>query len=128
MKKTQVTSRQDRIADAITEFSGSVAFVHLHTLVFIWWIVTDGWPFSDPFPFGLLTMAVSLEAIFLSTFVLISQNRAAEKRKKIEDTQFILVRAVERQNERIIDIGNRHQEILERLENMTTEIHRKTLL
>jgi hypothetical protein len=39
-----------------------------------------------------------------------------------------LVRAVERQNERIIDIGNRHQEILERLENMTTEIHRKTLL
>jgi uncharacterized membrane protein len=72
-------SLQDRAADAITAFSGSMRFVYLHLVWFGLWIALNlGWlgvrPF-DPFPFGLLTMIVSLEAIFLSTFVLISQNR-----------------------------------------------------
>jgi uncharacterized membrane protein len=72
-------SGQDRAADAFTAFSGSMRFVYLHVVWFgLWVIVNLGWlgikPF-DPFPFGLLTMVVSLEAIFLSTFVLISQNR-----------------------------------------------------
>jgi uncharacterized membrane protein len=77
-------SLQDRIADQITRFSGSMLFVYLHAVWFGVWIpVNLGWldwigisPF-DPFPFGLLTMIVSLEAIFLSTFVLVSQNRQA---------------------------------------------------
>ena len=72
-------SRQDRAADAITAFSGSIPFVCVHVIWFGLWILLNlGWPGLrpfDPFPFGLLTMIVSLEAIFLATFVLISQNR-----------------------------------------------------
>lgn len=73
-------TRQDRVADWITTFSGSMAFVYLHVVWFgVWMAINLGFvhgvkPF-DPFPFGLLTMVVSLEAIFLSTFVLLSQNR-----------------------------------------------------
>jgi uncharacterized membrane protein len=72
-------STQERVADAVTAFAGSMAFVYLHMAWFGAWIVVNlGWlglhPF-DPYPFGLLTMIVSLEAIFLSTFVLVSQNR-----------------------------------------------------
>lgn len=71
--------RQEKVADSITDFSGSMWFVYLHTAWFIVWIVVNlKWtplPAFDPYPFGLLTMIVSLEAIFLSTFVLISQNR-----------------------------------------------------
>jgi uncharacterized membrane protein len=72
--------RQDRIADAATAFSGSLGFVYLHTGWFLVWLLLNLGAFGsaavfDPFPFGLLTLIVSLEAIFLSTFVLISQNR-----------------------------------------------------
>jgi uncharacterized membrane protein len=79
----QAQSVQDRIADAITLFSGRMIFVYVHIVWFGMWIVLNtGWvgvrPF-DAFPYGLLTMIVSLEAIFLSTFVLISQNRLSEE-------------------------------------------------
>jgi uncharacterized membrane protein len=75
-------SLQDKLADLITEFSGHVNFAYLHILWFAAWIAWNlgalgAKPF-DPYPFGLLTMIVSLEAIFLSTFVLISQNRMGE--------------------------------------------------
>jgi uncharacterized membrane protein len=71
---------QERIADAITAFAGSMRFVYLHIFWFgVWVLLNTGrlgvHPF-DPFPYSLLTMIVSLEAIFLSTFVLISQNRS----------------------------------------------------
>ncbi len=69
-------SLQNRMADRITQFAGSMAFVYWHVLWFVVWITLR----VEKFPFGLLTMIVSLEAIFLSTFVLISQNRADEKR------------------------------------------------
>lgn len=73
---------QERIADAFTRFSGSMGFVYLHIAWFAIWIaINDGMtsiPPFDPFPYGLLTMIVSLEAIFLSTFVLISQNRMSK--------------------------------------------------
>jgi uncharacterized membrane protein len=73
-------SLQDRVADVITHFSGSLAFVYLHALFFAVWIGANLWVGPqraiDPFPFPLLTLVVSLEAIFLSTFVLVSQNRA----------------------------------------------------
>jgi uncharacterized membrane protein len=80
-KFEQRKSLQDRVADLLTTFSGSMLFVYLHMLWFgVWVAINLGWlgikPF-DPFPFGLLTMIVSLEAIFLSTFVLISQNRTS---------------------------------------------------
>jgi uncharacterized membrane protein len=77
------TSVQDRLADAITFFSGRMFFVYLHIVWFGVWIVLNtrrvGVRPFDPFPYGLLTMVVSLEAIFLSTFVLISQNRLSEE-------------------------------------------------
>ena len=77
----QNRTMQDRIADWITAFTGSMAFLYFHIAWFGAWIVLNtGWfglTAFDPFPFGLLTMIVSLEAIFLSTFVLISQNRAS---------------------------------------------------
>ena len=70
---------QDRIADAMTFFSGRMIFVYVHLVWFSTWVLLNtgriGLPPFDPFPYGLLTMIVSLEAIFLSTFVLISQNR-----------------------------------------------------
>ena len=76
-------STLQRIADWIAWFSGSMAFLILGGLWFAVWIVINTLPTGvsqfDPFPFGLLTMIVSLEAIFLSCFVLISQNRQAEK-------------------------------------------------
>src|SRR3954469_15374072 len=79
----QSRTLQARLADAITSFSGRMLFIYLHILWFSIWIVANaGWwqlrPF-DPFPYGLLTMIVSLEAIFLSTFVLISQNRLSDE-------------------------------------------------
>ena len=74
-------SFQDHMADALTAFSGSMTFAYIHAAWFAVWVVINlGWtPIRkfDPFPFGLLTLIVSLEAIFLSTFVLISQNRQA---------------------------------------------------
>jgi uncharacterized membrane protein len=80
---------QDRVADWITAFSGSMFFVYLHVVWFAAWIVINrGWtpikPF-DPEPFGLLTLIVSLEAIFLATFVLVSQNRMTEVADKRAD-------------------------------------------
>jgi uncharacterized membrane protein len=76
-------SLQDKLADLITAFSGRVGFVYLHILWFAGWIAWNLGAFGakpfDPYPFGLLTMIVSLEAIFLSTFVLISQNRFGEE-------------------------------------------------
>jgi uncharacterized membrane protein len=72
----------ERIADAITTFSGRMFFVYIHVVWFAIWILANtghlGVPAFDPFPYGLLTMVVSLEAIFLSAFVLISQNRLSE--------------------------------------------------
>ncbi len=77
-------SLSERISDLITDFSGSMLFVWLHALWFgVWILLNVGLVHIphvsefDSFPFGLLTMIVSLEAIFLSTFVLISQNRMA---------------------------------------------------
>jgi uncharacterized membrane protein len=73
----------ERMSDAITDFSGTILFAVLHVVWFgAWLILNQGWfnfPTFDPFPYGLLTMIVSLEAIFLSTFVLISQNRMSKQ-------------------------------------------------
>lgn len=80
IKAARARSLQDKIADFITSLSGNMVFVYLHVLWFGFWILINSGKFGlkpfDPFPYGLLTMIVSLEAIFLSTFVLISQNRS----------------------------------------------------
>lgn len=80
---------QDRIADAITHFAGNLIFVEFHVAWFAVWILWNtgvlGLDVFDPFPFGLLTMIVSLEAIFLSTFVLVSQNRLTALSDKRSD-------------------------------------------
>jgi uncharacterized membrane protein len=83
LQAARARSVQDRLADAITAFSGHMAFVYMHIAWFAVWILLNTGrigvrPF-DPFPYGLLTMVVSLEAIFLATFVLISQNRLSEE-------------------------------------------------
>ena len=81
-----------RIADWIAWFSGSMQFLLLNGAWFIIWISFNTLPLPitpfDPFPFGLLTMIVSLEAIFLSCFVLISQNRQAQKDKVRADIEY----------------------------------------
>ena len=73
---------QDRLADWITRWSGSMWFVYMHVAWFGLWLAANLGLFGiepfDPYPFGLLTMVVSLEAIFLATFVLVSQNRQAQ--------------------------------------------------
>ena len=73
----------------------------------------------EHYPFGLLTMIVSLEAIFLSTFVMISQNRADEKRRLLADHQWEIVQEEEQQNEQLLHVSN---QILE----LTTAIHAVT--
>src|SRR5262249_11114824 len=74
---------QERMADAITTFSGSMTFVYLHAVLFAVWILWNTGTLHlkvvDPFPFNFLTMVVSLEAIFLSTFVMVSQNRMQDQ-------------------------------------------------
>ncbi len=81
--------RSERLAEVMTAFCGSMGFVWLHATWFAVWILVNqlGFASFDDFPYGLLTMIVSLEAIFLSTFVLISENRQsqqADKRAKVE--------------------------------------------
>lgn len=85
-------SALQRVADWISWFSGSMSFLLLNALWFIIWIALNTMPLGvaqfDPYPFGLLTMIVSLEAIFLSCFVLISQNRQAEKDRVRSDIEY----------------------------------------
>jgi uncharacterized membrane protein len=106
---------QSRIADRITHFAGSMVFVYVHVLWFALWIGLR----VEEYPFGLLTMIVSLEAIFLSTFVMISQNRADEKRKILADHEWQFVQTEEKQNEELLELS---KQILE----LATAIHRMT--
>ena len=105
-------SIQNRIADRITAFAGSMPFVYIHLLWFGCWIGFG----VERYPYGLLTMIVSLEAIFLSTFVMISQNRADAKRQLIADQQWQTVKDEDRQNQELLALS--HQ-ILE----LTAAIH-----
>jgi len=98
----------EQLANKVTNFSGSMFYVWLHVAWFTIWLLINVaslifQPF-DPFPFGLLTMIVSLEAIFLSTFVLISQNRQAshaDRRSKV-DLQINVI--TEREVTKIMDM------------------------
>ena len=104
---------QNRVADRITTFAGSMAFVYLHIIWFACWIGFG----VEAYPYGLLTMIVSLEAIFLSTFVMISQNRADAKRQVLADQQWRTVQEEDRQNAELIDLSaeqeNQNKELLD---------------
>jgi uncharacterized membrane protein len=109
-------SVQNRIADTITRFAGSMVFVYAHIVWFACWIGFG----VEKFPFGLLTMIVSLEAIFLSTFVMISQNRADAARQVFADHEYTMVREEKTQNEELLELSN---QILE----LTRAIHKITV-
>jgi uncharacterized membrane protein len=100
-EKERADARQNQVADRITAFSGSMLFVYIHIIWFGCWI---GFGVED-YPFGLLTMIVSLEAIFLSTFVMISQNRADAKRQVIADEQWQTVQEEDQQNEQLLQLS-----------------------
>jgi uncharacterized membrane protein len=110
--RERAESVQNRVADRITAFAGSMAFVYLSALWFGSWIAFG----VEKYPYALLTMIVSLEAIFLSTFVLISQNRTDAKRQVIADQQWKTVQVEDSQNEELLDLS--HQ-ILE----LTQQVH-----
>jgi len=109
---------QNRIADRITLFAGSMAFVYVHILWFGLWIGLG----VEHYPFGLLTMIVSLEAIFLSTFVMISQNRADEKRQMLADQQWKMVQDEDRQNEQLIDLSKQILELTKAIHQMASQL------
>jgi uncharacterized membrane protein len=99
--------RMDALADKIAHFAGSALFLALHVAWFTGWIVINvspGIDHFDPFPFTFLTLVVSLEAIFLSSFILISQKRAAlisERRNQL-DLQINLL--TEQENTRMLKV------------------------
>ncbi len=90
-------------------------FVYLHVVWFGLWIGLG----AEKYPYGLLTMIVSLEAIFLSTFVMISQNRADAKRQVIANLEWRTVREEDKQNRELLKLSN---QILE----LTKAIHQRT--
>jgi uncharacterized membrane protein len=103
---------QLRIADAITAFAGSMQFVYLHAVVFALWMLFVE---SDPWP--KLTLAVSLEAIFLSTFVMIGQNRQATFQQAKADHDFVA------QEQEL----HTNTELVRAIHALTTEIHRQVV-
>jgi uncharacterized membrane protein len=110
--RKRAESVQNRIADRITTFAGSMAFVYIHVVWFGCWIGLG----VEKYPYGLLTMIVSLEAIFLSTFVMISQNRADAKRQVVADQQWQTVQEEDRQNVQLLGLS---QQILD----LTKAVH-----
>ncbi len=86
-------SMSERVADFLTDSFGTIAFFNINAVLFLAWVVVNsnvihGFTPFDPYPYGMLTMVVSLEAIFLSIIVLISQNRAAKIADLREELDF----------------------------------------
>jgi len=100
-EEKRAEAAQNRVADKVTAFSGSMLFVYIHIIWFGCWIGFG----VEKYPYGLLTMIVSLEAIFLSTFVMISQNRADAKRQVIADEQWKTVQEEDRQNKELLELS-----------------------
>jgi uncharacterized membrane protein len=104
---------QLRVADAITKFAGSMAFVYIHVGVFaVWMLLVE----SSPWP--TLTLVVSLEAIFLSTFVMIGQNRQAAYQQAKADHDFV---------EQELELKT-NTEITRAIHTLTAELHRRLLV
>ncbi len=104
-----------KAADGIAEFAGSIPFLMLHVVWFTVWLTVNtlpGIPHFDPFPFGFLTLTVSLEAIFLSVFVLLSQNRQAAKDRVRSDIEYDVNLKAE------LEIAHLH----EKVDRLTSEV------
>ena len=108
--KSRAADTQLRIADAITSFAGSMNFVYIHAVAFALWMVFVE---SDPWP--KLTLVVSLEAIFLSTFVMIGQNRQSSFQQAKADHDFVA------QEQEL----HSNTELTQAIHTLTTEIHRQ---
>jgi uncharacterized membrane protein len=101
---------QLRVADAITRFAGSMTFVYVHAVLFaVWMLVVETRPWPD------LTLVVSLEAIFLSTFVMIGQNRQADLARVKADHDF---------KEQELELKT-NTELTREIHVLTTELHRR---
>jgi uncharacterized membrane protein len=120
--KQRAESVQNRIADQITKFAGSMWFVYIHIVWFASWIGFG----VEKYPYGLLTMIVSLEAIFLSTFVMISQNRADVKRQVVADQQWQTVREEDKQNQELLDLSNQILDLTKAIHAITSSRHART--
>jgi uncharacterized membrane protein len=107
---------ENRVADRITAFSGSMRFVYLHIVWFTAWIALG----VESYPYGLLTMIVSLEAIFLSTFVMISQNRADSKREVLANQQWATVQEEDKQNEELLHISRQILDLTQAVHDATS--------
>jgi uncharacterized membrane protein len=114
----RATNVQSRIADAVTAFAGSMLFVYVHIVWFAIWVALP----VEKYPFGLLTMIVSLEAIFLSTFVMISQNRADARRQVFADQQYKMIEEERQQNLLMIEQNKRIEELDKSILALTQEV------
>jgi uncharacterized membrane protein len=110
-------SVQNRVADAITDFAGSMVFVYVHVVWFALWIIFQ----VEDYPFGLLTMIVSLEAIFLSTFVMISQNRADAKREVLAQHEWQVIQKEDEQNQHLLTLTQRIHDLTKQIHGLQTQ-------
>ena len=121
-KRTKVM----KVADWISDFSGSLPFLFIHIGAFFVWIILNSGPLRysriggfDPFPYGLLTMVVSLEAIILSVFVLLSQNRQVSRERVRNDIEYEINLKAELEIAHMHEkVDHMHAEILARLANV----------
>jgi CRP/FNR family cyclic AMP-dependent transcriptional regulator len=120
----------EKAADWIAEFSGSLPFLALHIVWFVIWIgwnVLPAFQHFDPFPFGLLTMTVSLEAIILSVFVLLSQSRQIAKDKVRSDIEYEVNLKAELEIAHLHEkVDHNQAEMLNRLHNIEKAVNRLT--
>jgi uncharacterized membrane protein len=112
LRTKRAESPQLKIADAITSFAGSMPFVYVHIVVFAVWML-----FVEKSPWPTLTLVVSLEAIFLSTFVMIGQNRAAAFQQAKADHDFVEQEAELKTN----------TQLTREIHVLTTELHRRVV-
>jgi CRP/FNR family transcriptional regulator, cyclic AMP receptor protein len=120
-----------KIFDAIAEFAGSIPFLMIHVVLFTVWLTVNsvqmpGIPQFDPYPFGFLTLSVSLEAIFLSVFVLLSQNRQVAKDRVRSEVEYDVNLKAE------LEIAHLHEKLdrltaesLRRLERIQRELSKR---
>jgi uncharacterized membrane protein len=111
-REKRAADAQLRVADAITAFAGSMRFVYLHIAVFAGWML-----FVESSPWPTLTLVVSLEAIFLSTFVMIGQNRASAFQQAKADHDFV---------EQELELKT-NTDLTREIYTLTTELHRRAL-
>lgn len=110
---------QLRVADQITAFAGSMTFVYLHAVAFVVWML---WVEKSPWP--TLTLVVSLEAIFLSTFVMIGQNRQASFQQAKADHDFV---SQEQELTKNTDLTRQIHQMTEQIQALTEQIHRNVV-